>query len=624
MKPELLLSTFLLIPLLGFIISIFLPKRSERALAAVAIATPVLLELWLVAFTIHWLINGHAVLDVKQFTVYSSVGFEFFIDLYFDKITVVHALVGSILAAFVSIFSKFYLHRDEGFKRFFNTIQFFFLGYCIIIFSGNFETLFLGWEVIGLSSFLLISFYRDRYLPARNGLKVLSFYRLSDICLILAMWMSHHLWHANITFSQLSDTAAVQNHFLDHPAFFTGLAFVIFLAAAIKSAQFPFSTWLPRAMEGPTSSSAIFYGSLSVHVGIFVLLRTMPLWQDILLIKVAIITVGALTALLGTAVARVQPTVKTQIAYSSAAQIGIIFIEVALGFENIALIHFACNAFLRTYQLLVSPSVLNYLIHNMFFSFVKKEQQVQRSFSSRIRNTIYMLSVKEWNLDHGMRLVFWSPFKWIGKHLQFLGSPAGLVSAATLAVGAIVLLLQPQLLPESAGNGFTITLGSIAGIFLVGAFSSRGDAVKTWLMIFTAQVFLTLAFANLHAVSAQQIMMYFSGIGVATLVGLGALQSVRRIDGDVALNRYHGYAHERPLTAFVFLLSVLGMIAFPITTAFVGLDVMFTAVQPGEPWLLILCSVFIVIVELSAMRIYARIFMGTHKKLSHPVAYRSS
>ena len=194
----------------------------------------------------------------------------------------------------------------------------------------------------------------------------------------------------------------------------TGMAIFIvcmmILPATIKSAQFPFTTWLPRAMEGPTASSAIFYGSLSVHIGVFLLLRTYPFWEDMLWAKIAIITIGAITAIMGTMIARVQPTVKTQIAYSSAAQIGLMFIEIALGFHWLVLVHFAGNAFLRTYQLLVSPSVLNYLVHHQFFHYVKPTQKVV----SKIKASIYMLGIKEWNLDIIMFNYLWSPFKWIG------------------------------------------------------------------------------------------------------------------------------------------------------------------------------------------------------------------
>ncbi|MCX6102099.1 MAG: proton-conducting transporter membrane subunit [Proteobacteria bacterium] len=231
-------------------------------------------------------------------------------------------------------------------------------------------------------------------MPVRNSLKVISVFRLGDICLILAMWMSHHLWNQNITFLKMNDSVAVasliQEHYLQ--VFFIGIMIVV--AAAVKSAQLPFSSWLPRAMEGPTTSSAIFYGSLSVHLGVFLLLRTYPLWESILAIKIGIIVVGLLSAIIASGIAKVQSSVKTQIAYSSITQIGLIFIEVALGWHEVALIHFTANAFLRTYQLLVCPSLLGYMIHDMFFNFMPKKQVVGNSFCSKL--TIDKFSKMHW------------------------------------------------------------------------------------------------------------------------------------------------------------------------------------------------------------------------------------
>lgn len=255
-------------------------------------------------------------LNTKYLVLYQDAHFEFFIDFYFDKITAVFALIGVILVFLVSIFSRYYMHRDEGFKRFFNILLFFFLGYNFIVFSGNLETLFVGWEIMGICSFLLISFYRDRYLPVKNGYKVISFYRLSDICLILAMWLSHHIWQRSITFLEWNDVAFLQKSLGEHHFYVPIICVLVIVAASIKSAQIPFTTWLPRAMEGPTTSSAIFYGSLSVHIGVFMLIRTYPLWENELFIKGIVITIGLLTSVIATTIARVQPTVKTQIAYA--------------------------------------------------------------------------------------------------------------------------------------------------------------------------------------------------------------------------------------------------------------------------------------------------------------------
>ena len=97
------------------------------------------------------------------------------------------------------------MHRESGYKRFFYTILFFYAGYTLAVFAGNLETLFIGWEILGLTSFLLVAFYRERYLPVKNAFKVFSIYRIGDVGIILAMWASHHLWHENITFEKIQN-----------------------------------------------------------------------------------------------------------------------------------------------------------------------------------------------------------------------------------------------------------------------------------------------------------------------------------------------------------------------------------------------------------------------------------
>src|SRR5690606_25932589 len=141
-------------------------------------------------------------------------------------------------------------------------ILFFYLGYNLIVLSGNLTTVFVGWEIAGISSFLLIAYYRNRFIPVKNAVMIFSVYRLGDIALILAMWLSHHIWHSTISLHAYNDMEAVQEHIRLFPWYSIAFSICILVAAAIKSAQFPFSAWLPRAMEGPTPSSAIFYSSL--------------------------------------------------------------------------------------------------------------------------------------------------------------------------------------------------------------------------------------------------------------------------------------------------------------------------------------------------------------------------
>ncbi len=619
-----LLQLFIWIPFVGLLVGFFVPSKNERIISGIAIANLSVYLLGLVAFLVYWTLNDFPVLDRKHIVLFETDNMAFFIDYYFDKLTAVFSVVGAFVALLVNIFSRYYIHRDEGFKRFFSTIMLFFLGYNIMVFSGNFETFFVGWEILGICSFLLIAFYRDRYLPVKNSLKVISIYRVGDICLMLAMWMSHHLWHQNITFLKLNDANLVTEHLQANGGYPVFIAAMFLIAAAVKSAQLPFSSWLPRAMEGPTTSSAIFYGSLSVHLGVFLLLRTYPYWESMAAIKTSVIVLGIVTSLVANGIARVQSSVKVQIAYSSIAQIGLMFIEVGLDFHILALVHFAGNAFLRTYQLLVSPSVMSYLIHNMVFNFVPKNQSNVNSIYGKLKNSIYMLSIKEWNLDFLLQKFLWNPFKWAGRQLNFLTSRTFAFLFVTIIIVLLYFYFSPEI-PEVI-VAFSPMLFSLFGLlFVLRAFVEKANALTAWSLLLAGQVCITLSVALLNPkFGLGQVSIYLSGILLSSLLGYYVLLKIRKVDNDISLNRFHGYVYEQPKLGFLFLLSCLGFVALPLTPAFVGIDILFSQIFKHEMGIIICTSCSFLVMEISVLRIYARIFMGQSKRTDHAMAYRSS
>lgn len=616
------LQLFIWIPLVGFLLSLAAPRKKESIISGIALGTSGMHVLGILTLVVVWFMSGNHTLDIKHIVLYKSGTIEIFIDFYFDRVTAVFAVVGSLLAFLVIVFSKYYLHREEGFKRFFNTLLFFFLGYNLVIFSGNFETLFIGWEILGICSFLLVAFYRDRYLPVKNGLKVISFYRLADICLILAMWMSHHLWHENITFLKLNDSGLVAAQ-LQHtysPGIF--ISVMILITAAIKSAQLPFSSWLPRAMEGPTTSSAVFYGSLSVHLGAFLLLRTFPFWEHLQVINVLVIIIGVATAIIATGIARVQSTVKTQIAYASAAQIGIIFIEIALGFHLFALIHFAANAFLRTYQLLVSPSVMSYLIHDQFYHFNPRANGEKEPMFTRLRNTIYILCIKEWNLDFLVQRFLWNPFKGIGKRVEFISPRLTLILiTALLFFGGYCSLSETNL---HFHEYLPYLFSFLALMLILKAFTHSSNAKHAWLLISSSQFFIALSIMLNGNFELIQLILYLSGGIISAIAGYICLNKMESLEKDIDLNKFHGHTYEYRGIGFIFLLSCLGLVAFPITPAFIGFDLLLTHIEKDQIMLVLFTAMSFLFLELSALRIYVRIFLGQHKKTYHGMAFRSS
>jgi len=621
---DFILKPFILIPVIGFFISLFLPEKKEGIISRVAFATVGIHTIGFILFVIYWLFHQQPVLDVKEIVLVKTDHYEFYIDLFFDKITAVYLFVGSILTFLVATYSRTYLHREVGYKRFFCTILFFYVGYNLVILSGNLETLFIGWEILGISSFLLIAFYRNRYLPVKNAVKVFTIYRIGDVGLILAMWMSHHFWQENITFMKLSNYELVHSQLQQHTAIGVFFSLMVLLSAAAKSAQLPFSSWLPRAMEGPTPSSAIFYGSLAVHIGVFLLLRTYPFWEHQVSVRILIALVGLFTSIITSFIARVQSSIKSQIAYSSASQIGLIFIEVALGWENVALLHFAGNAFLRTYQLLVSPSVVTYLIREQFYNFTPRPLTFEDSFPRRIQNSFYILSLKEWNLDSMMYRYIWNPLKAAGNSFGNLSINKVLMFFIPAYALGIVCLLNKDLFSEELIHLLPIICGTIGLLMVLRAFTERRLARLSFLLIILNHFWIILAISFNEEITMHEIYLYMGGILISGAVGYVTLLKLLRLGEKIALDRFYGHSYNHPVSAFIFLLACLSIAGFPITPTFVGEDLIFTHIHHHQIILASILSLSFIMVGFAIIRIFARVFFGPHVKSPHVMAHRSS
>lgn len=611
-------------PFVSFIISLIIPRTNEKALSSFAFFAVSLHLLTNFLWLFKWLFDGALPFNIVEFSIYSSHNMNFFIDLYYDATTAVFSLVGSFLIFLVTYYSRIYLHRESGYKRYFNTILVFYFGYTLTVFSGNLETLFTGWEVLGLTSFLLVAFYRERYLPVKNAFKVFSIYRIGDVGIILAMWASHHLWHENITFHKLLNADLVHHHLEGHTLFGLFISIMLLIAASAKSAQFPFTSWLPRAMEGPTPSSAIFYGSLSVHLGLFLMIRTMPFWHDQILARVAIGIVGLFTAIISASAGRVQSSVKSQIAYASAAQIGLMFIELALGWKTFALVHFVGNAFLRTYQLLVSPSIVSYLIRQQFYNFEAKHENIETHFSKKLEYTLFLLSLREWNMDLMLDKWLWKPIKNLGNTLRFINARnIFFVTVPSLLLGIWLKVdsyhfpgFISDLLPE---------IFAFTGLMLVfRAYAGRRYVFVVWSLLILNHLWVLLAISFNEELSSSEILFYLGGLFIAGPLGYLVLYRLKKEEPDVNLNSFQGHVYKHPKLAGIFLFACLGIAGFPITSTFVGEDLLFAHIAYDQLFLAFFMALGYVVSGIAAIRMYARIFLGPHIRSDHPQALKAS
>jgi NADH-quinone oxidoreductase subunit L len=267
-----------------------------------------------------------------------------------DRLSLPFLVLTVVLSGLIGQFSATYLHREGGYLRFFLLLHLFAFGSLLAFAAGSFDLLVAGWELVGITSVLLIAFFQQRPAPVENALRVFAVYRACDIGLLAAVFLMHH-WAATASFEgglpPLTGSQALS------------VCLLMFIAAAGKAAQVPFSGWLPRAMEGPTPSSAIFYGAISIHAGAYLLLRLQPMLARSSTASALVITVGLLTAIHGTIVGRASADAKTSLAYASLTQVGLIFVEIGMGWKWIAVAHILGHATVRTLQFLRAPSMLH-------------------------------------------------------------------------------------------------------------------------------------------------------------------------------------------------------------------------------------------------------------------------
>jgi formate hydrogenlyase subunit 3/multisubunit Na+/H+ antiporter MnhD subunit len=351
----------------------------------------------------------------------------------------------------------------------------------------------------------------------------------------------------------------------------------------------------------------------------------MHFWEQQPEIRILIAIIGVATSVIAAPIARVQANAKTQIAYASIAQIGLIFIEMALGLKTLALIHFAGNAFLRTYQLLISPSQVSYRIRDQFYNYTPPRVSVEDTLPKRIENTVYTLALKEFNLDGFVNRLIFRPVKRAGSRLRFLNLKNVLVFFGGTYVIGLALYFNQAYIPAIL-RGWLPELFALMGVLLVfRSFTERTLPRLSWLLIAMNHGWLALAIAFNAQVTAAEIAYYLSGIVIATLLGYACLQYLRNREYPrFGLNTYYGHSYEYPNVSFAFFVIGLAMMGFPITPSFLGEDLILSHVKSTQSLLAFLAALGFVFTGISVMRIYARLFLGPHIKGYHPTPLKNS
>lgn len=344
--------------------------------------------------------------------------YSFPLVLFLDSLSWPLAGLTILLTSLIAVFSATYMHREAGFLRFYLQLNLFAAGALLVLTAGSYDLVIGGWELVGISSVLLIAFFEERTGPVRNAIRVFATYRTADIGLLVGVFLMHH-WGESATYADL----ASGTHLTDGPATIIGL--LLLIAASGKSAQLPFSGWLARAMEGPTPSSAIFYGAISVHLGAYLLLRAQPILAASHAAAAGVVLVGGLSALYGTIVGRACSDAKTGLAFAALSQLGLIFVEIGFGWTTLALFHILSHATVRTLQFLRAPSLLHdyRLLHSASGGPLPKTgEHLEYWVPVGLQQWLYRFALDRGHLDSLIDRLFGEPLHALS---GWLGAPGG-------------------------------------------------------------------------------------------------------------------------------------------------------------------------------------------------------
>jgi NADH-quinone oxidoreductase subunit L len=360
------------------------------------------------------------------------------IEFLVDRRSLAFAALTAAVVGIVSAFSNRYLHREPGYNRYFVLLAMFVTGMLLVALAGNVEVLFIGWEFVGLSSALLVGFFHERPAPVSNALRVLAIYRISDAAMLSAAVLLRHVAGTD-SLSLLFGVSRGSSAGLTGTSALI-IALLLIVAVAGKSALLPFSGWLPRAMEGPTPSSAVYYGSLSIHAGCFLLLRSAPLLEHTPAARFVTGALGAATAIYAGITTRVQSDVKSSLAYASLTQVGIIVAEIAIGWYTIAFVHLVGHACFRLLQFLSAPNVLHDLhgIADAIGDQSAGAPSFERPVPSGVRTDLYLFALERGFVDETLDRWIVGPFMRLARVLTRLDrSLCGAVVMPGLAAEAV-------------------------------------------------------------------------------------------------------------------------------------------------------------------------------------------
>jgi NADH-quinone oxidoreductase subunit L len=343
-----------LFPLIGFIINGFFGKKMSKSMSG-AIACISVLASFIVAVLIFMEVSASQQKSnvVELFSWINSGTLKIPFSFLVDPLSCLFLLIITGIGFLIHVYSTGYMHEDEGFSRFFTYLNLFIFFMLLLVLGNNYLIMFVGWEGVGLCSYLLIGFWfkNDAYNKAANKAFIMN--RIGDLGFLLGIILIF-VNFGSITFGEVFGKAASIP-----TATVTAIALLLFVGAMGKSAQLPLYTWLPDAMAGPTPVSALIHAATMVTAGIYMVVRSNVFYSISETASEVVAVIGALTALFAAVIALLQTDIKKVLAYSTVSQLGLMFLALGVGAYSSAVFHVTTHAFFKALLFLGAGSVIH-------------------------------------------------------------------------------------------------------------------------------------------------------------------------------------------------------------------------------------------------------------------------
>jgi NADH-quinone oxidoreductase subunit L len=352
------------LPFAGFLVNGAIALRRPAAKGAVSVVGPgVLIGAFAVTLAIFFELLGHSPHEpaIVQLWRWLPAG-DFQVDfaLQVDQLSVVMMLIITGVGSLIHLFSVGYMKADPGYARYFAYLNLFVAFMLVLVLGANMPVMFIGWEGVGLCSYLLIGFWFGEKANADAGKKAFVVNRIGDFGFLIAMFLT---WQALGTLNFAEVAARAPELLQAGGATVTLITLFIFLGCTGKSAQIPLYTWLPDAMAGPTPVSALIHAATMVTAGVYLVARTNVLFAMAPVSSTVVAGIGALTALFAATIGLRQYDIKKVLAYSTVSQLGYMFLGVGTGAYTAGVFHLATHAFFKALLFLGSGSVIHAMHH---------------------------------------------------------------------------------------------------------------------------------------------------------------------------------------------------------------------------------------------------------------------